>query len=164
MIGLIETDDDDFAWMLDGATKRTELRLPPGGVDDRPVLELLRRVSTDLRRSHFHGSWMIAVDGEVVGLCGCKSPPNSEGVVEIGYGVAAARRGLGYATRAVAALLEAVAQDTSVRCVVAETSVANVASQRVLESNGFVRAGERTDAMDGEFILWRHDLPPPDVG
>jgi RimJ/RimL family protein N-acetyltransferase len=33
--------------------------------------------------------------------------------------------------------------------------VQNIASQRVLERNGFARIGERSDLEDGELILWR---------
>ena len=53
-----------------------------------------------------------------------------------------ARRG--HATRAVAAMLEAARRD-GVRVVLAETIVDNIASQRVLERNGFERFGTRRD-------------------
>ena len=38
---------------------------------------------------------------------------------------------------------------------IAETSVENRASQRVLERNGFVRCGERVDPEDGVLVAWR---------
>jgi RimJ/RimL family protein N-acetyltransferase len=101
---------------------------------------------------------MIVVDGEVVGLCSYKGPPDLDGVVEIGYGVAPSRRERGHATRAITDLLKVAVQDRAIRRVVAETMTANLASQRVLERNGFVREGERIDPEDGEVILWRRDL------
>lgn len=36
----------------------------------------------------------------------------------------------------------------------AETGVGNIASQRVLERNGFIRTGERIDAEEGPLICW----------
>lgn len=79
---------------------------------------------------------MMVCDGEIVGLCIYRRPPKN-GRVEIGYGIAASRRGLGHARRAVAALIEAAARD-HVSILTAETSVSNPASARVLEQNGFV--------------------------
>ena len=47
---LVETTDADFEAMLVGATRLPNgLALPPGGVDERPVLEILRRLSVKLR-------------------------------------------------------------------------------------------------------------------
>lgn len=45
--------------------------------------------------------------------------------------------------------------DQRVGLVSAETSAGNVASQRVLERNGFVRTGERVDEEDGQLICWQ---------
>jgi RimJ/RimL family protein N-acetyltransferase len=42
-----------------------------------------------------------------------------------------------------------------VALVSAETRVDNIASQRVLERNGFVQIGERVDAEDGPLICWQ---------
>ena len=74
-------------------------------------------------------------------MIGHKSAP-SNGLVEIGYGIAAGRRGRGYATQAVAAVVAAARADPALRGVAADTAVANVASQRVLIKNGFARRGE----------------------
>lgn len=38
--------------------------------------------------------------------------------------------------------------------IAAETGVGNIASQHVLERNGFARAGERINAEDGPVICW----------
>lgn len=81
-----------------------------------------------------------------------------QGVVEIGYGVAPSWRQRGYATRAVARLLEVAALDRAIRSVVAETMTENLASQRVLEGNRFVMETKRIDPEDGEVVLWRRDL------
>ena len=81
-------------------------------------------------------------------------------MVEIGYGVAESRRKRGHATRAVAAMLDHARADPTCfgrrRC---HDRVANLASQRALERNGFVRTGTSYDPDDGELVFWwRHDL------
>lgn len=72
----------------------------------------------------------------VVGGIGFHGPP-VEGEAEIGYGVVSSRRGRGYATEAVQALVGAAWAAEGLRAVVASTEVKNVASQRVLEKAGF---------------------------
>ena len=152
---LVDAEDADFAWMLGEATgPRNGLRLPPGGVDQPAVLNYLRRTAASLRTGHGVGSWLVAVADEIVGLCGYKHCPTPVGAVEIGYGIIAARRGQGLATQAVAALLKQAAEDGAIRRLTAETAVDNIASQRVLEKNGFARAGTRDDPDDGALILW----------
>lgn len=160
---LVDLIDDDIAAMLRGdARVREGLAPAPGGVDQPAVLVHVRAVGAALRsRGYSGGQWMIAAAGEVVGLIGFKHPPTPEGEVEIGYGVAASRRRLGHATRAVAAVLDAARRDPAVRAVLAETLPDNAASQGVLRRNGFERAGTRFDPADGELIRWRAVLGRP---
>jgi RimJ/RimL family protein N-acetyltransferase len=91
-------------------------------------------------------------------MCSYKVPPNAEGVVEIGYGVAPERRRLGHATRAVTLLVGAARSDPRVRALIAETALANLPSQRVLQANGFVQTGHGMDDDEGETIVWRLPL------
>lgn len=152
---LVDAEDADFAWMLgEGAGPRPGVRLPPGGVDQPGVLRYLRRTAQALRTGHGVGSWLVVAAGEIVGLCGYKHCPTPAGAVEIGYGVVRARRGQGVATQAVAVLLDRAAQDRAIRQLTAETAAENVASQRVLERNGFARTGTRDDPEDGPLIQW----------
>ena len=155
---LVEAEDQHFLWMLGGPAPNSEVRLPPGGVDGPAVIEIVWRMASSLRASYGAGSWMIVVEGEVVGLCSFKSPPSLDGAVEIGYGVAASRRERGHASLAIAELLEIAMRDEAIQSLVAETMAENMASQRVLERNGFVREGKRIDPEDGEVILWRYDI------
>lgn len=155
---LFEADDQHFTWMLGGPAQTAGLRLPPGGVDDRSVIEWAQRKAAQLRASNRVGAWMIVIDNEVVGMCGHKQEPDSNGTVEIGYGVASSRRGRGYATRAVAELINIGSRDMLVHRLMAETAVANIASQLVLERNAFVRTGTRSDPEDGELIVWHREL------
>jgi RimJ/RimL family protein N-acetyltransferase len=152
-VRLLAAADAHFAWMLTGEGSFDGLRLPAGGVDQPGVLKYLRRLAGAL------GSWLVIEDGEVAGLCGHKHAPTADGAVEIGYGIAAARRGRGLATRAVAAMLDLAAEDPRIRALTAETAADNIASQRVLEKNGFIRVGTRVDPEDGALILWRSGVP-----
>lgn len=89
---LVEVEDSDFEWMLRGEPQyRDGLRLPPGGVDDPAILEIVRSITRRLHQANCRGSWMIVSGGEVVGLCSFRRPP-AERCVEIGYGVCANRR------------------------------------------------------------------------
>lgn len=112
------------------------------------------------RRLHAQGcaySWAMVSHGKTVGLCGFKNPPQ-DGAVEIGYNVLTPYQRLGHATRAVARALEIASRDPEIRMVAAETTLENIPSHRVLEANGFERAGTRDDPEDGKLILWLRPL------
>jgi RimJ/RimL family protein N-acetyltransferase len=149
---LVSATDAHFAWLLGEAESPNGLIVAPGGIDEPWVFEWLRRT---LPKLGGQGSWLMAVEGEVVGLCSYKVPPNAEGSVEIGYGVAPERRRRGHATRAVALLVEAARLDNRVGVITAETALANLHSQRVLTANGFKDVGRGMDDEEGETIVWR---------
>lgn len=65
--------------------------------------------------------------------------PPSEGVLEIGYGIVASRRGRGYAPEATQALAEFALTAPEVRIVSANVELSNSPSIRVLEKAGFHR-------------------------
>ncbi|MFE2502158.1 GNAT family N-acetyltransferase [Streptomyces rubiginosohelvolus] len=94
-----------------------------------------------------HPAWLDAYghrlvvereSGLVVGSIGLFWPP-AEGVVGIGYGIVASRRGRGYATEATRALAEFALTAAEVHTVSADVEGANPASVRVLEKAGFHR-------------------------
>jgi len=115
---------------------------------------VIRHLVANLHSAGCRSHWLI-VDGiEVVGLCGFKRPPDPSGTAEIGYGVATSRRGRGFATQAVALMLDKTCDIESVLRLTAETAEANLASQVVLEQNGFSRTGRRHDVEDGDLIQW----------
>ena len=74
----------------------------------------------------------------VLGDVGFHGPPDDSGDVEIGYGIAAPRRGQGLATEAVRALVGWALAQPGVRRVVAGTDPDDAVSQRVLVRAGFV--------------------------
>jgi RimJ/RimL family protein N-acetyltransferase len=71
---------------------------------------------------------------------------------DVGYWIGRAWWGRGYASRALALLLEEIAE----RPLFAHVVEANIGSQRVLERCGFVRAGS-TEADELVELLFRHD-------
>lgn len=89
----------------------------------------------------------------VVGSGGFKRPP-SNAQVEIGYGVGTRCRGRGFATEGVRQLVAEAFGSKEVEEVIAETSVSNVASRRVLEKIGFKFVGQRHDVEDGLLDRW----------
>lgn len=84
------------------------------------------------------GPWRLreSSTGHLVGGVGFKGAPSQDGIVEIGYGLAPAARGRGYATEAVLALVDH-ARSRGVAMIVADTEVANEASMAVLRRCGF---------------------------
>lgn len=158
---LIEARDRHFSWML-GETKGIGiLRLPPGGVSEHAIVAMLRNEAAKLRVAGCRGYWMAVVGQDVVGLCGYKRLPDEDGVVDFGYGIAPHCQGRGYGTALVAALVARAARQAPVRALIAETAVDNIASQRVLERNGFVREGGRLDHDDGPLLIWRRTIRKP---
>ncbi|MCA1693827.1 MAG: GNAT family N-acetyltransferase, partial [Actinobacteria bacterium] len=86
---------------------------------------------------------------ELVGWGGFKGPP-ADGIVELGYEIAEARRGRGLATAATRAMLAEAFADTGVRTVITHTLAHRNASNRVLEKAGFHHDAETVQ--DGEVI------------
>ena len=93
-----------------------------------------------------------AADGQAVGGIGFFGPPDADGVVELGYGFVPAGRGQGLAT---AALLEmvAIASSAGARAIVADATLDNLPSQRVLTRAGFVETRR-----DEKLVYFRRTL------
>jgi RimJ/RimL family protein N-acetyltransferase len=82
------------------------------------------------------GTFLIVRDGLVVGDCGWFGPPDADGEVEIGYGLAPSVRRQGVGLQAVTALLEWVRLQGATR-VRAEVLPGNEPSLRLLARLGF---------------------------
>ena len=89
---------------------------------------------------------------ELVGWGGFKGLPD-DGVVELGYEIAEARRGRGLATAATNAMVAEAFADDRVTTVIAHTLAERNASSRVLEKAGLTFDGEASE--DGE-LVWRY--------
>lgn len=95
-------------------------------------------------------------ENAVVGLGGYKGPPGDRGMVKIGYGVAPAYRGRGYATKSARSLVEGAFAVDGVAVVCAHTLPERNASVRVLERCGFRHVDVLEDPDDG--VVWRWEI------
>lgn len=104
------------------------------------------------------GPWRIRETStrRLLGGVGFKGPPSPEGIVEVGYGLAPAARGHGFATEAVRALT-AHARARGARMVVADTDAAHEASIAVLRRCGFGLSSSTPSAAAPEMLWW--ELP-----
>jgi RimJ/RimL family protein N-acetyltransferase len=103
------------------------------------------------RHHLFYTQWNVVdklINTAVAGIV-FKGPPDHAGAVEIGYGTLPGFTGKGYMKETVQLMCQWAFEQEGVKKVTADTSRDNIASQKILESNGFVRAGE-----DEEFLKW----------
>ena len=87
----------------------------------------------------YHTLW-LAIDRhkqQFVAEAKFKGEPDETGTVEIGYGTYPALHRQGYMTEMVSGMVNWAGRQPGVRRVVADTEAKNVASQKVLEKNGF---------------------------
>ena len=121
----------------------------------RPAYEYLRR------HPSVTGWWTYLFvhkgDAKLIGLGGFKGGPSEEGVVEIGYALAPAYRGMGLASEAARGMLAYAFSHPEVRSVVAHTLPEKNASTRVLEGVGLRHVGTVHDPEDGEVWRWSLD-------
>ena len=92
--------------------------------------------------------WFVTLEGQVIGDGGLHGPPNAQGDVEIGYGLAEPYWTQGYASEFVPALAAWLLRQPDVSRVVANTAADNVASRRALERAGFEVEREHDGAVD----------------
>lgn len=147
-----EATDTDFAAVI-ACHLPDGLELPGGPIESPEVLGMLRDLAQGIRPDFAPASWFIIDGSEIVGLCSLVKPPAGS-AIDIGYGVAASRRGRGFASAGVAAILKWARQDERVAVVRAECGTDNPASFKVLERNGFAQVGQRIDPEDGPVICW----------
>jgi [ribosomal protein S5]-alanine N-acetyltransferase len=101
--------------------------------------------------------------GTLIAGAGYMGPPDPNGIVELGYSVAAEGRGRGYAIETVRALTGHALRDPAVRRVVARTAASNAASRGVLAKCGFVPADGRDEpvGVGSETILFQYNGDNP---
>jgi [ribosomal protein S5]-alanine N-acetyltransferase len=128
----------------DRASESIDAMFPPGwpeGNDAREGLPWhLRHLEIDAR----HRAWRIRVIVErttntVVGSVNLKGPPDADGDVEIGWGITADRRGIGYAFEAAAAVIAWALAQPGTSSISATIPEDNVASARLAAKLGLSR-------------------------
>ena len=113
-----------------------------------------------------HGEWggffvFDRASRQVVGTCAFKSPPDTNGSVEIAYYTFPAFEGRGYASAMARELTGRAQAATGVRTVLAHTLAEPNASTRVLERAGFRNVGEIVDPEDGRVWRWAIEKQSP---
>ncbi|KQQ93223.1 hypothetical protein ASF62_16005 [Leifsonia sp. Leaf325] len=106
--------------------------------DELDVARLYLRIVAEHGDPAPFGPYVVQLreTGKAIGGLGFFGPPDAAtGVVEFGYGLVPTVRGAGLATEAVIAALELTAEQGA-RVARADTTPANVASQRVMEKAG----------------------------
>ena len=151
---IVPATSADFAALISGQPPAPWRLVDDSAISPPEVLQMLSDLADSIRPAFDPAAWLIVEGGEVVGLLSLVRPI-AGGEICIGYGVAPTRRGRGATTAALADLLEWARRDHRIERVIAETNHDNTASQRVLESNGFTRIGERVDEEDGALIVWQ---------
>lgn len=119
---------------------------------------LLKLVSDRSKQDPKNSFWwlprLIVVERAIVGMISFKNPPDLDGSIEIGYGIVPSQQRRGFATQAVNLLVQEGFSRPKIQTIVAYTSVFNLASQKVLEKNQFVREENKLDLEDG-VLVWR---------
>lgn len=152
----LQSPDEALAWVES---------LPPTDREEVSPDWIARIRATD--EVDYWSLTFTAVDratGETVGACGFKGHPDSDGVVELAYGIDLLDRGRGFATEAAGALASFALASDRVRVVRAHTKPDNGASVRFLVKCGFRPVGEVVDPEDG--LVHRRELErsEPTVG
>lgn len=150
---IVETSSDDYAALRAEIAPRTFV-LADTAIAPPEIIEMLSGVAAQVGETFSPVSWLIVEDGELVGLCSITRPP-AGGVIDIGYGVAPSRHNRGIARRAVGEIVRWARNTPRVVAITADTAPGNIASQRVLQDNGFECVGDRIDDEDGHLICWR---------
>ena len=104
--------------------------------------EMLNGCIENPEQWEWYAIWMIELkDGTHIGEM-CFKGIDSDGVVEIGYGIMEQYQDHGYATEAVKAISNWAFQEPKIFSIEAEIDSKNIASKKVLEKCGFVFTGK----------------------
>lgn len=104
--------------------------------------EMLNGCIENPEQWEWYAIWMIELkDGTHIGEL-CFKGLDSNGVVEIGYGIMEQYQEHGYATEAVKAISAWAFQEPKVTAIEAEIDDKNIASKKVLEKCGFIFTGK----------------------
>ncbi|NED94638.1 GNAT family N-acetyltransferase [Phytoactinopolyspora alkaliphila] len=126
------------------------------GPDWRGVWQMRRR---QVEEDPASAAWVTGVIWDAqeklaVGRAGYHGPPDSSGLVEIGYAVDPAYRRRGYARAALEALMRRATDEPRVCTVRVTISPGNLASYQLASQYGFVEVGEQWDEEDGLEIVY----------
>jgi [ribosomal protein S5]-alanine N-acetyltransferase len=125
----------------------TGVRFPQDWPNDSDARDGLSWHLRALQADEQQVAWRLRViverlSGNVIGSINLKGPPDADGDVEIGWGLAEHHRHRGYALEAALAVVAWVLQQPAVRCISATVPDDNPPSQGLAAKLGLVRTGE----------------------
>lgn len=129
---------------------------PPKHWEPQAVRWLMGRLEESPDEVLWRPWWIGLKDGTLIGTLGTKGPPDTQGIVEIGYSIVASQWRRGLATEAVGAVVSWLLLDPRVKQVCAHTLHEDPASSGVLLKCGFVFAGTLEDPSDGLIDRFEH--------
>lgn len=135
-------DRDEAEAVIAGARagRRWALGFPRD--DDRDVARIYLSLPEGADPTFALRLMVLRETGEIVGGLGFFGPPDEDGTVEFGYGIAPEFEGKGLTTEAVRGLLGLAAANAEVKTFKADTTKDNIGSQRVMEKVGMTRVSE----------------------
>jgi len=140
----------------DAIGRTTSARVPeawPVEHYDQEVLDYTRTLLGKEPEGEFVMRYLVTREGPtVIGMVGC-SPPDADGRVVTGYSVLPECQRRGYASEALAGIIDWLRGNPAVRIVAADTYPHLIASIRTMERCGLVYAGPG----EGEGVI-RHEL------
>jgi ribosomal-protein-alanine N-acetyltransferase len=155
-IDVLPATADDLRALRGGVDSVRRWRVEPGYLEWPEALDGALATLADGTPPEWATHLIVhRADEALIGLGGFKGVP-VDGVVEVGYGIAPAYRGRGFATEATRALVAAAAA-RGVSTVRAHTLPEKNASTAVLARAGFAWVSEVVDPDDGP--IWRWERP-----
>lgn len=110
---------------------------PPGFYSAQGVGEHVADYLDQHARGQLHPCVLLDAGGAIIGRANLKNIDTALGVAEVGYRIAHAHAGQGHASAALAHLKQLAQSEWRLSQLLALITIANVASARVLQKNGF---------------------------
>ncbi|QKG84879.1 GNAT family N-acetyltransferase [Kroppenstedtia pulmonis] len=112
---------------------------------------IAKTLDHDSAKSLWHRLVIHKGDRKLIGEVGCKGQPDSQGKVEIGYGIVPEYRNRGYASEVTKAWVQWLLQRPEIHKVTATCKKDNPSSARVLEKAGFKKTNH-----DQDILYWEN--------
>jgi ribosomal-protein-alanine N-acetyltransferase len=132
--------------------ERVALYIPKRNRQER--IAIFNNALNNYKTIKAHGIWGMfdKVSGEFIGGCLLRPYDDEFDTLEIGYSIVPKLWGQGLATEMIAGLVKYGFTENHIKQIVAVTELPNIASQRVLAKNGFVRGDNVMDDIELAFF------------
>ncbi len=123
--------------------------------DTKDILPIINRVLEESLEPSGFEFWMVVKKDKmmIIGDIGFHAKPDSEGVVEIGFGFVEHERGKGYGSEALFGIMDWLSHQESVKVIKADCLIDNKASVRLLE-----KIGMKEVYRNETYIFWEMSL------